>query len=88
MTDGGINKLTLQISAPRGSFPGKVDIGYWCVADRHVVLCNENGRPIGDQKRLIGPGDDPRLLAVAMMKARRRNNSSFNDPIVYPKLRY
>jgi hypothetical protein len=80
----GVHKLTLQVRAPRGNFPGQVDISYWCIADQHVVLCNENGRPIGAEKRLIGPGDDPRLLAVAMMK--RRRSSNFSDHISYPKL--
>jgi len=83
-----VHRLTLQIRAPRGQDGGKIEIGYWCIADQHVVLCNEHGRPIEGEKRLIGPNGDPKLIAVAMMKARRRNSagpSGFNDRIIYPK---
>jgi len=89
MTD--VNKLTLQVARPRGTFPGKIQIGYWCIADQCVVLCDENGRPIAGEKRPIGPGDDPKLIAVAMMKARRRGSGSltgFHDKLVYPKVRF
>ena len=89
MTDE-VHKLTLETARPRGTFPGKIQIGYWCVADQHVVLCDEGGRPIEGEKRRIGPGDDPKLIAIAMMRARRRGGgpSGFNDRIHYPKLRY
>ena len=88
MTD--VHKLTLQVRAPRGGDGGKVDIGYWCIADQCVVLCDENGRPIAGEKRPID-GGDPKLIAVAMMKARRRSGSSprgFNDKLIYQKLKY
>jgi hypothetical protein len=90
MTDE-VHKLTLQVRPPRGTFPGKIEIGYWCInADRFVVLCDENGRPIGDEKRPIGPNGDPKLIAVAMMKARRRSGvpRGFNDRLQYPKMNY
>jgi hypothetical protein len=88
MTD--VHKLTLQVQAPKGRFPGKIEIGYWCVADQCVVLCDENGRPIGGEKRAIGPGVDPKIIAVSMMKARRNSGAprGFNDKIVYPNLKY
>ena len=89
MTD--VHKLTLQVRAPRGSFHGKVEIGYYCVADGHVVLTDESGKPTGDGKRLLNPGGDPKLIAVAMMKARRRNSASphgFSDRLIYEKLKY
>jgi hypothetical protein len=89
---GDVYKLTLQVRAPRGRDPGKVQIGYWCIADRCVVLCDENGRPIDGEKRPINPGGDPKLIAVAMMKARRRSSASgsggFNRPLHYQKIRY
>jgi len=86
MTD--VHKLTIQVRAPRGTDGGKVEIGYWCTADQHVVLTDENGRPIGGEKRLIGPGDDPKLLAISMMRARRRRSGGphGNDRIIYPRM--
>ena len=89
MTDE-VHKLTIQTRAPRGTDGGKIEIGYWCVADGHVVLTDEDGRPTGDGRRLLNPGDDARLIAVAMMKARRNSASrhGFNDRIHYQRIRY
>jgi len=90
MTD--VHKITLQVRAPRGSFHGRVEIGYWCVADNFVVLCDENGRPTGDGKRLLNEGGDPKVIATAMLKSSRRYGNSrpsgFNDRLVYQKLKY
>ena len=87
MTD--VHKITLQVRAPRGGDGGKVDIGYWCIADQCVVLCDESGRPIAGEKRPID-GGDPKLIAIAMMTARRRSGSphGFNDKILYQRLKY
>jgi hypothetical protein len=89
MTD--VHKLTLQTRPPRGSFHGAVEIGYYCVADGHVVLCDKDGRPTGDGKRALNEGGDARLIAVAMMKSRRRNSGTptgWNDKLQYPRVRY
>ena len=60
-----VHKITIEVAKPRGSFAGRVEIGYYCVADGHVVLTDENGKPIGDAKRHLNPGDDARLIACA-----------------------
>ena len=86
MTD--VRKVTIQIKPPRGTFPGRVEIGYYCVADGHVVLTDENGKPTGEDKRYLNPGGDARLIACSMLRARRRNSAAvtgFNDKILYPK---
>src|SRR5262249_10481996 len=59
------------------------------MADAHVVLTDENGRPTG-VRRHLNPGDDPKLIAVAMMKAQRNSGSprGFNDKIIYPRVRF
>src|SRR6516164_9817402 len=57
---------SLSDTKPRGSFPGRVETGYYCVADRHVVLCDEKGRPIGE-KRFLDEGADARGIACWML---------------------
>ena len=83
-----VQKITIEVAKPRGSFAGRVEIGYYCVADGAVVLTDENGKPIGDAKRHLNPGDDARLIACAMLRANwrsRRSVSGFGAPISYPK---
>jgi hypothetical protein len=70
---------------------GRVEIGYYCVTDGHVVLTDENGKPTGEDKRYLNPGGDAKLIACAMLRARRRNSaavSGFSDRISYPKLKF
>ena len=87
MTD--VHKITLQIKAPRGLFPGKVQIGYYTVADGYVVLTDEDGRPNGDGKRLLNPGGDAKLIACATLRSSRRyGNSGFNDRLIYQRIKY
>jgi len=88
-----VHKITIELAKPRGSFPGRVEIGYYCVADGHVVLTDENGKPIGTEKRYLNPGGDARLVACAMLRQRsraRRSNrmSGFSRPLSYPKSGY
>ena len=52
-----VQQITIQISAPKGTFPGKVAIGHYCTADNFVTLCDEAGKPIGD-KHILAPGED------------------------------
>jgi hypothetical protein len=84
-------KITIEVQRPRGSFPGRVEIGWYEVVDRHVVLTDENGRPVGD-KRYLNPGADARLIACAMLRQRSRGSrssrSGFNRQISYPKTGY
>jgi hypothetical protein len=90
MTDE-VHKLTLEVARPRGDFPGRVVIGYYCVSDGHVVLTDENGKPTGDDKRYLNPGGDAKVIACSMLRKSRRNGASvrgFNDRIFYPKLKY
>jgi hypothetical protein len=68
-----------------------VAIGYYIVnPDNDVVLCDEHGKPTGDEKHHLDPGGDARLVACRML--RRRQNASgpsgFNDRLRYPALKY
>ena len=87
MTD--VHMVTLQVRAPRGTFPGEVAIGYYCVVDNAVVLTDADGKPLGSDKRHLQPGDDARLIACRMVRNRGRASvTGFNRPIVYPKTYY
>ena len=88
MTD--VHKVTLQVRAPKGTFPGEVVEGWYCVVDGYVVLTDADGKPLGSDKRHIGPDGDARLIACRMVRNRkgRASVNGFNRPISYPKLRY
>jgi len=86
-----VHKITIEVAKPRGSFAGRVEIGYYCVADGHVVLTDENGKPTGEDKRYLNPGGDAKLIACSMLRARRRSRatvSGFSDRLLYQKLKY
>jgi len=86
-----VHKITIEVAKPRGSFAGRVEIGYYCVADGHVVLTDENGKPTGEDKRYLNPGGDAKLIACSMLRARRRSRtmiSGFGDRLLYQKLKY
>ena len=88
MTD--VHKVTIQIRVPRGTFPGEVAEGYYCVVDGYVVLTDAAGKPINGEKHHLSPGQDARLLACRLIRQRRNSGAprGFNDRIIYPKLRY
>jgi hypothetical protein len=85
MTDE-IKKITIQLRAPRGKDAGKVAEGYYTIAEDHVVLTDETGRPTGS-KRHLDPGGDARLIACRMLRQRQSATGSgnFNRPMQYPR---
>ena len=89
MTD--VHKVTIQVRAPRGSFPGEVVEGWYCVVDNAVVLTDADGKPLGSDKRYLSAGGDARLIACRTVRERRRNSaavSGFSDRILYQRLKY
>jgi len=66
MTD--VHKLTIQVRAPRGTFPGEVVEGWYCVVDNAVVLTDAEGKPINSEKHQLAPGQDARLLACRLVR--------------------
>jgi hypothetical protein len=82
-----VQRITIELQRPSGSFPGRVEVGHYVVVEGGVVLTDEKGKPIGDAKRPILKGEDARLIACAMLRQRsgRNRGSSFNRPISYPR---
>jgi hypothetical protein len=82
-----VHRITIELQRPRGSFPGRVEVGHYVVVEGSVVLTDDQGKPIGDTKRPILKGEDARLIACAMLRQRSGRNpgSSFNRPISYPR---
>ena len=88
MTD--VHKVTIQTRAPRGRDPGAVAVGWYCVVDNAVVLTDEDGRPLGSDKRCLNPGEDVHLVACRLVRRGQSGGrlSGFNGPMNYPRLRY
>jgi hypothetical protein len=54
------------------------------VVDGCVVMSDADGKPIDSAKHHLGPGQDARLLASRLVRARRRSSAAvrgFNDKI-------
>jgi hypothetical protein len=86
-----VYKVTIQVRAPRGVFPGEVVEGRYCVVDNAVVLTDAEGKPIDSEKHHLAPGQDARLLACRLVRERGRISAAvrgFNDRLVYSKLKY
>jgi hypothetical protein len=84
------HKVTVQVGAPRGAFPGEVVEGWYCVVDNAVVLTDAEGKPIDSAKHHLAPGQDARLLACQLVRGRRNSVAprGFSDRILYRKLKY
>jgi len=88
-----IKKITLDLRRPgRGCPAGETVDGWYVVVENNVVLTDAKGQSIGE-KRHLSAGDDPRLVACAMLRQRSRANSGgrpsgFNREIRYPKSGY
>jgi hypothetical protein len=84
-----INKITVQLAKPRGSFPGKIAEGYYVVNEDTVTLAESNGVSIDSYKlsRKLGPGEDARGAACNLLRSRYSGRSGdFNRTLVYPPL--
>ena len=83
-----VHKITIETQRPRGSFPGRVETGYYVFVEGSVVLTDEKGRPIGGDgtKKFIGLDGHHRNVACMMLRQRTRSiakSRSFNRPINY-----
>jgi hypothetical protein len=84
-----VHKVTLQVRAPRGTFPGEIAEGWYCVVEGCVVLTDSAGKPIDSERHRLAPGQDARGLACRLIRQRRRSGpTGFNDRIHYPKIVY
>ena len=48
-----VHKITIELERPRGSFPGRVEVGYYVFTEGKVILTDGRGAPIGAE-RYIG----------------------------------
>jgi hypothetical protein len=67
MTD--VHKVTIQVRAPKGNFPGEVAIGHYVVVDGALVMTDETGKPVDSEKHHLTSGQDARLLACRLVRA-------------------
>ena len=73
---------------PERGDPGSVEIGFYFVNGRDLVMTDENGKPISKPYRL-GPDDEPRAIVGRLTRERwlRLNDGSdFHRPLVYRPL--
>jgi hypothetical protein len=83
-----VRRVTVQVRPPKGTFPGEVAIGHYCVVEGSVVLTDEEGKPVsGISKRSIA-GGDAHLIACRMIRDRRGRPTGFNRTLNYPKVVY
>ena len=85
-----LDKVTIQLDRPRGSFEGRVESSFYTVADNTVTLVLENGIPVDKFKlsRKLKPGEDARAVACALTRQRYSKGGSgdFNRKLIYPKV--
>jgi hypothetical protein len=55
------------------------------VADNSVILTDSDGQPVGSEKRHLNSGDDARLIACGMVRARRRSSTSVRPEIKFSR---
>ena len=80
-----IHKVTVQVRAPRGNFPGEVAEGWYCIVDGCLVMTDADGKPIDSEKHHLTSGQDARLLACRLVRRRRAGPRGFGDKINYPR---
>ena len=73
-----------QISPPEDWHPGTIEEGWYVVRGDSVTLTDRDGRPIGHSRKLE-PGEDPKRVAVALLRARQDPQDAFWRPIAYPR---
>jgi hypothetical protein len=81
-----IHKVTVQVRAPRGHFPGEVAEGWYCVVDGCLVMTDANGKPVDNEKHRLASGQDARLLACRLVRRRRTGPRGFSDKLIYPRM--
>jgi len=80
-----IHKVTVQVRAPRGNFPGEVAEGWYCIVDNALVMTDADGKPVDNEKHYLIPGEDARLKACRLVRRGRTGPRGFGDKINYPR---
>jgi len=45
----------VQIRPPKGTFPGEIAEGFYCVVDNAGVMTNRDGKPLNGDKHIYRP---------------------------------
>jgi hypothetical protein len=72
---------------PTNGDAGAGEIGFYEVEDGYLQMFSEDGK--AGKKVKLAPGDDPRTIAGRLTKEawmKRARESTFNRPLVYPKI--
>jgi len=85
-----VHKITIQLRAPRGKDAGKIAIGHYMIVEGAVVLTDADGKPVGNVKHTLSPGEDARLVACRMLRRQnaKASGGDFSRPLRYPKIAY
>jgi hypothetical protein len=90
-----VEYIWTEVRRPRRDDPtdaGVIEEGWFIVEHMWVILTDRDGNRLsGDgNKRKLEPGDNPRAVAVGLLrrKVRSRPAKSFNRPLRYPRLVY
>ena len=83
-----VHKVTIQVRAPKGNFPGEVAEGWYVIVDGCLVMTDQDGKPVDSEKHYLKAGEDARLKACRLVRQCPRGPRGFRDKIIYPKLRY
>jgi len=81
-----VHKITIELERPRGSFPGRVEVGYYVFTEGKVILTDERGAPIGAERYIGLDCPNHRNVACVLLRQRTRGTAasrSFNRPIQY-----
>jgi hypothetical protein len=85
-----MDKVTIQMERPRGTFEGRVESSFYTVNDGTVTLVLENGVPVDKFKlsRKLKPGEDARTIACVLTRQRYSKGGSgdFSRKLIYPKI--
>jgi hypothetical protein len=82
--------VTVQVQRPRGTFPGRIEEGYFAVDDDQVQLYDMHKVTMGPKYRQPIPKDwTPKQKAAMMLRGMAtRRNADFGRPLHYPTLKY
>jgi hypothetical protein len=65
-------------------------IGHYMVVEGAGVLTDAAGKPVGNEKHCLSPGEDARLVACRLLRKRQSAGTSslsgFDRRIAYPRL--
>jgi len=86
-----VKKVTVQIKAPKGTFPGEIAEGWYVVLENTVILTDQDGKPTGAAKHFLAPNEDARLVACRLVRNNRKGGTrvaGFNRQLNYQKIVY